>query len=69
MVGKKPIFMGADLEPELKYKVGEEPLLAVLEDAHLLQGLKMHVHRDLSLPFSKCVCARVKARIFSIVLS
>ncbi len=58
------LFMVADLEPELEHKVCEETLLAVLEDAHLLQGLQVHVHRDLSLPLSKCVCTRVKANCF-----
>ncbi len=56
--------MGANLKPELEHEVGEETLLAVLEDAHLLQGLQVHVHRDLSLQLSLCVCTRVKAKLF-----
>jgi hypothetical protein len=51
---KANFFMVADLEPELEYEVSQETLLAVLEDAHLLQGLQVHVHRDLSLRLSLC---------------
>jgi hypothetical protein len=55
--------MRANLKPELEHEVSQKTLLAVLEDAHLLQGLQVHVHRDLSLPLSKCVCMRVKVKL------
>jgi hypothetical protein len=37
------------LELQFEHKIYEEPLLAVLEDAHLLQGVQVHVDGDLSL--------------------